>query len=194
MAPAPAIASQRNSARYSNSSNPSRVSSESTSLHLAALMATIIVTPKAPADIRVNKPNSRNSPPKNSIPDVRGVKKCGKGIPQPTKFSVTCERLLSLPQPLKRNTQPTVIRANRGASHIKCWATRSGQAISQSISSRIAQLLGGRPGALRCHRFRTQQIHRRLVKFGPNQKPLICTRDVTDGDLHTADDGLYVDA
>src|ERR1700732_3999664 len=131
------MASHRNSARYSNSSNPSKVSNESTSAHFAERMATIMVTPKAPADTRVSNPSSRNSPPKNSIPQVSGVKKCGNGIPQPMKFSVTCGRLLSLPQPLQRNTQPTVIRENSGASHARCTATCSGQTISQLINRRM---------------------------------------------------------
>src|SRR3954466_781044 len=104
--PGPAMASQRNSARYSNSSNPRSVSSESTSPHFADLMATIITTPSAPADMRVSKPSNKNKPPKNSMPEVSGVRKCGKGMPQLMKFSVICGRLLSLPQPLNRNTQP----------------------------------------------------------------------------------------
>src|SRR3984885_13187425 len=135
--PGPATPSHRNRARYSNSSNPSSVSSESTSPHLAARMATIMVTPKAPAEIRVSNPSNRNRPPKNSIPEVSGVKKPGNGIPQPMKFSVTCGKLLSLPQPLQRNTQPTVIRANSGASHRRWAATRSGQPMSQSINCRM---------------------------------------------------------
>src|SRR5271168_4066624 len=212
--PGPAIASHRNRARYSNSSNPSSVSSESTSAHLAARMATIMVTPSAPAEMRVNSPSSRNMPPKNSMPEVSGVKKCGKGIPQPMKFSVTCGRLLSLPQPLNRKTQPTVIRANSGASHMRCLATRSGHAISQSISCRITwfscfgclqidpmrnrnitvigvfYLLGRR---LR-RRFFSQQIHCRLVQLGAQQKALIGARDIADGDFHAAGDRFDVDA
>src|SRR3984885_12073804 len=105
-----------------------------------------MVTPSAPAEMRVNNPSSRNRPPKNSIPEVNGVKKCGKGIPQPTKFSVTCGKLLSLPQPLNRNTQPTVIRAKKGASQVKYRETRSGQPISQSANTRMlfSRCPGGR--------------------------------------------------
>src|SRR5258708_15094405 len=150
MTPGRAIASHKNRAKYSNSSNPSRLSSESTSPHLAALIATIMVTPNAPAEMRVNRPSRRKRPPTNSMPDVSGVKKCGKGIPQPMKFSVTCGRLLSLPQPLNMNTQPTVIRANSGASHARCLATRSSHPINQSITSCICYLpLWMRPGSRR---------------------------------------------
>ena len=49
------------------------------------------------------------------------------------KFSVTIGRLWSLPQPLQRKTQPTVMRANNGASQVRCRATLSGQSISQRI-------------------------------------------------------------
>jgi len=131
------MASHKKSARYSNSSKPRRVSSESTSPHFAARMATIIVTPSAPADMRVRKPASRKRPPKNSIPAVTGVKTWGKGMPQPINFSVISGKALSLPQPLQRNTQPTVIRAKSGASHAKCRAVRCGQPMSQSSRRRM---------------------------------------------------------
>jgi len=66
--PGPAMASHRNNARYSNSSKPSTVSSESASPHFAARMATIIVIPSAPAETRVNRPSNRNKPPKKLNP------------------------------------------------------------------------------------------------------------------------------
>jgi hypothetical protein len=97
-------------------------------------MATIIVTPNAPAEIRVSRPSSRNKPPKNSTPDTNGVRMCGNGIPHDTKFSVMAGKLLSFPQPLHRNTQPTTMRAKRGASHSMCRAVRSGQPIKQLIN------------------------------------------------------------
>src|ERR1700688_2543302 len=97
-------------------------------------MATIMVTPKAPAEIRVICPRSNKMPPKNSTPETNGVRICGKGIPHETKFSVVAGRLLSFPQPLHKNTQPTTMRANSGASHARCRAVRSGQPIRQSIS------------------------------------------------------------
>jgi len=82
-------------------------------------MATIMVTPSAPALMRVRMPSSRNNPPKNSTPETNGVSTWGNGIPQPMKFSVTCGRLWSFPQPLSRNTHPTTMRATSGASHCR---------------------------------------------------------------------------
>jgi hypothetical protein len=87
------MASNGKSARYSNSSNPSSVSSESTSPHFGERIATIIVIPSASAEMRVRKPSSGKSPPKNSTPETNGVSTCGSGIPQEMKFSVTCGRL-----------------------------------------------------------------------------------------------------
>src|SRR6267378_7853127 len=46
------------------------------------------------------------------------------------KFSVTCGRAVSLPQPLHRKTQPTVMRANKGASQARYPAMCRGQSIS----------------------------------------------------------------
>src|SRR6267378_4377229 len=46
------------------------------------------------------------------------------------KFSVTCGRAVSLPQPLHRKTQPTVMRANKGASQARYPAVCRGQSIS----------------------------------------------------------------
>ena len=40
------------------------------------------------------------APPKHSTPDTKGVRIFGKGMPHPIKFSVTCARLVSLPQPV----------------------------------------------------------------------------------------------
>src|SRR5207249_6784611 len=102
---------------------PSSVSSESTWAHFAEAIATIMVMPSAPAERRVSRPTSRNRPPKNSTPETKGASSCGKGTPQPMKFSVTCGRLCNFPQPLHRNTQPTVTRANSGASQPRCPAT-----------------------------------------------------------------------
>src|ERR1700722_20623354 len=71
--PGPAIASHANSAKHSVSSKPSKVSRESTWSHLAEMIATIIVTPKAPAEMRVKRPSKRKIPPKNSTPETKGA-------------------------------------------------------------------------------------------------------------------------
>ena len=64
--------------------------------HLAEAMATIMVTPSAPALMRVSSPSSRNRPPKNSTPDTNGVSRCGNGNAQPMKFWVTCGQVVQL--------------------------------------------------------------------------------------------------
>ena len=47
---------------------------------------------------------------------------------QPAKFSMTAGKLCSFPHPLHKNTQPTTMRANSGASQSMCRETRAGQA------------------------------------------------------------------
>src|SRR5271163_1315559 len=131
--PAPAMANHRNSAKYSDSSNPTKVRTESTWSHLAEAIATIMVTPSAPAEIRVRKPIKRNIPPKNSTPETKGARISGAGICQPTKFSVMAGKLCNFPQPLHKNSQPTMNRAKSGASHSRCRETRSGHSKNQSI-------------------------------------------------------------
>src|SRR5688572_19979761 len=130
--PAPAIASHRNNARYMVSSSPRKVSNESTSGPWTAAMATIMTTPRAPAEILVMSPASSSMPPKNSTPDAKGASSCGAGMPQSSKFCVTSGRCVSLPQPVQMNTQPVTMRANSGPSHSRCRATRRGHSINAS--------------------------------------------------------------
>jgi hypothetical protein len=63
-------------------------------------MATIIVTPSAPAEMRVMNPIIRKRPPMNSTLDTNGARMFGAGMCQPAKFSMIAGRLWSLPQPV----------------------------------------------------------------------------------------------
>jgi len=75
----------------------------------------------------------RNIPPKNSTPETKDARICGEGIGQSAKSGTIADKFCSWPMPLDRDSQPTMNRAKRGASHSMCRETRSGHSKNQSI-------------------------------------------------------------
>ena len=125
--PGPAIASQANITKYETSSKPSRVSSESTAAHFAEAIATTMMIIIGTAMKRVSNPAISSSPPANSMPDTKGARTSGAGMPQSRKFSIIRGRMCSLVQPDHRNTQPTTMRTASGPAQVKWPATRRDQ-------------------------------------------------------------------
>src|ERR1700733_11777152 len=87
-----------------------------------------------------------------------------------------------------QNRCTTTVLSRRGEGHIITGRARRGESPISSIANR--PFFRRRSSRL----FLTQQIHRRLVQLGPQQKTFVGARDVANRNFHAAHDGFDVDA